>query len=177
MNARKCLFQAVEMLVQEKPIDKISVQEILDAAEVSRRTFYKYFSDKYDLANSLYEQYVTEHILSGYNGRNWPEILIEILRFIQANLPYYQQLRKYRGQSSFWDFLMAYSFDFHSAIYKHNLRKDALTPSQEYDVWYVTAGNMKVLEKWMERQCDLEPEKLVEDIISHTSPCYYQYLE
>ena len=62
MNAKRRLYEAIEKLVKERPSEKITVQEILDEAEVSRRTFYKYFPDKYALANSLYESYVTEHI-------------------------------------------------------------------------------------------------------------------
>lgn len=174
MNARKNLYQAVEKLVQERPLEKISVEEILKEAEVSRRTFYKYFTDKYHLANSLYEQHVTEKILTNYDGQNWKEILTEIMIFIQENIRYYQQLKKYRGQGSFWDFLMNYSFKFHYSVYKQNMGSKELTPVQINDVWYVVGGNMKILEKWMESSYSMPIDELVEGILSHTDPRFFQ---
>ena len=43
-------------LLEEKPLDKIHVQEILDNAKINRATFYKYYLDKYDLAERLAQE-------------------------------------------------------------------------------------------------------------------------
>lgn len=43
-------------LLEEKPLDKIHVQEILDNAKINRATFYKYYLDKYDLAKRLAQE-------------------------------------------------------------------------------------------------------------------------
>lgn len=51
----------VEILVHsllvfiERGIDDITVQDLLDAAGISRRTFYKYFRNKVDVLESLYK--------------------------------------------------------------------------------------------------------------------------
>ena len=87
------LFQAIEKLVGQKQFSKITVQDILDEAEVSRRTFYKYFNDKYDLANSFYENYVTNQILIHYDGSNWRELLIQVCVFILKNQNYFQEIK------------------------------------------------------------------------------------
>lgn len=43
------LGNAMVQLIREKPIDEITVQEVLDRAAVGRSTFYLHFSDKEDL--------------------------------------------------------------------------------------------------------------------------------
>jgi AcrR family transcriptional regulator len=43
------LGEALMTLIQEKPFDAITVQELLDRAGVGRSTFYEYFRDKNDL--------------------------------------------------------------------------------------------------------------------------------
>lgn len=45
----KLLTDALMTLMQEKPIEKITVMEICSQAMVHRATFYKYFEDKYQL--------------------------------------------------------------------------------------------------------------------------------
>ncbi len=174
MNARKQLYQAIEKLVREKPLDKISVQEILNEAEVSRRTFYTYFSDKYDLANSFYEHHVTNELLPRYNGHNWAEVLTDLLNYIYDNIAYFQQLKKYEGQGSFFEFLTQYSFDCYAGFYKKNHGLKKLSPAQEYDIWFVTGGNIKVLEKWMESRCAMPIGELVDDLMAHTPREYYE---
>jgi AcrR family transcriptional regulator len=50
------LGSALVQLIQEKPIDKVTVQEVLDRASVGRSTFYFHFRDKDDLFLSQLEQ-------------------------------------------------------------------------------------------------------------------------
>jgi AcrR family transcriptional regulator len=45
-------------LMQQKPIDQVSVQEVLDRAAVSRSTFYLHFNDKNDLLLSQLEMFL-----------------------------------------------------------------------------------------------------------------------
>lgn len=48
-RTRDRLGDAIVQLIQEKPFDAITVQELLERAGVSRSTFYAHFSDKDDL--------------------------------------------------------------------------------------------------------------------------------
>jgi len=49
------LGRALVELIQEKPIDDVTVQEVLDRATVGRSTFYLHFRDKNDLLMSQLE--------------------------------------------------------------------------------------------------------------------------
>jgi AcrR family transcriptional regulator len=51
-KTRDALGDALIALMQEKPFDTITVQEVLDRAHVSRSTFYSHYSDKDDLLMS-----------------------------------------------------------------------------------------------------------------------------
>jgi len=58
-KTRDALGDALVALMQEKPFDSITVQDLLDRANVGRSTFYSHFSDKEDLqisdADEFYE--------------------------------------------------------------------------------------------------------------------------
>jgi AcrR family transcriptional regulator len=51
-RTRDALGDALVELMQEKPFDSITVQDVLDRARVGRSTFYTHFSDKDDLLMS-----------------------------------------------------------------------------------------------------------------------------
>jgi AcrR family transcriptional regulator len=52
-RTRQLLQNALIELAQEKPLDKISVQDIAARAEVNRATFYAHFEDKHALLNYM----------------------------------------------------------------------------------------------------------------------------
>lgn len=52
----KAIIQAFVHLSQEIPFEKLTVQDILDEALVSRFTFYAHFHDKYEVAERIQEE-------------------------------------------------------------------------------------------------------------------------
>ena len=56
-RTRDALGDALIALMQEKPFETITVQEVLDRAHVSRSTFYSHYSDKDDLLMSDAEEF------------------------------------------------------------------------------------------------------------------------
>jgi AcrR family transcriptional regulator len=62
-QSKRWLVIALIELMQEKPYSSISVKEIADKAQLSRRTFYRNFNIKEDLlteyANYLFKEYMS----------------------------------------------------------------------------------------------------------------------
>ena len=56
-RTRDALGDALVALMQEKPFETITVQQVLDRAHVSRSTFYTHYSDKDDLLMSDAEEF------------------------------------------------------------------------------------------------------------------------
>ena len=56
-RTRDALGDALIALMQEKPFETITVQDVLDRAHVSRSTFYSHYSDKDDLLMSDAEEF------------------------------------------------------------------------------------------------------------------------
>ncbi len=67
MNTKKIITDAAFSLFREFPFDVITVQMILNKAEVSRKTFYKYFEDKYELMELYYRRTMDQYIQKYYS--------------------------------------------------------------------------------------------------------------
>lgn len=62
-SAQRKIFMAFIDLINEKSIDKITISELCEKAEVNRSTFYRYYYDIYDLHEKM-QDYSVESIIS-----------------------------------------------------------------------------------------------------------------
>ena len=94
-ETRVAIFAAFSKLLAEKSYGKITVQEIIDTANVGRTTFYAHFETKDDLLKTLCEE-LFSHIISSaldcththglYSDRNVPEsVFCHLLQHLQED--------------------------------------------------------------------------------------------
>jgi AcrR family transcriptional regulator len=85
-KSRDLLQRALGRLISEKPFSKITVQEIIDRANVGRTTFYAHFQSKEDLFVSGHDGMI-EMIVNSFitpEGALRPEPSPQILRFLSG---------------------------------------------------------------------------------------------
>ena len=87
-QTKQLLAQSLQELMATTPLEKISVNDIVDHANVGRNTFYYHFEDKYDLVNWYFQSGITRFLveLSAYSS--WNALLAALGGFhIQLELP------------------------------------------------------------------------------------------
>lgn len=62
---RQLICDTMISLLEEKPFSKITVQDILNRAEIQRASFYRYYHDKYEVAEDI------NHFLANYFANNF----------------------------------------------------------------------------------------------------------
>lgn len=58
LRTDKAIILALIRLLNQKPFERITVQDILDETPVTRATFYAHFRDKYDVAERMQEEFL-----------------------------------------------------------------------------------------------------------------------
>ncbi|MBM7694683.1 AcrR family transcriptional regulator [Peribacillus deserti] len=60
LKSQEAIKKAVIELMSEKSFDDITIQDITERADLSRKTFYLRYIDKYDLLDKLIEEHINE---------------------------------------------------------------------------------------------------------------------
>ena len=81
-KTKKKIASSMVELVEKKPIDKITITDITVNCDMTRQVFYRYFVDKYDLINWMYEEDCGSIIYTGeenFSLKSWIQYIIDIL--------------------------------------------------------------------------------------------------
>lgn len=92
-----------KQLLRTKPIDKISVTTICENSGIDRKTFYRYFKDKYDVIDWIYYHDFFEDMAPQPEWNIW-DYFSEITRQFYTDREFYANAFRYKGQNSFRDY-------------------------------------------------------------------------
>ncbi len=108
-TAKEILAKSFREVAEKKPIDKITIKDITDNCGYSPATFYRQFSDKYDLIAWDYV-YRTTKIMDkvGVDDYTWSNTWSDAFRFFEENLYYLKNLLQHtNGHDSFVRYMSA----------------------------------------------------------------------
>lgn len=149
-------------LLKEKPLNRITVKELCERAELNRATFYKYYRDVYDLLEQL-EQEFLDQLLNGVQERDFHQMLHWALTSIQANGVVYQTLFSENGDPYFPNRLLSRCFQ-NMALTMPEEQRTASPAQQRWLYYFVAQGCSGIISQWMQQGMQ-EPVEEVEAFI------------
>ena len=127
------IIRAFTELIEESEFQKISVDMIMQEAEVSRSTFYRYFKDKYEVMNANFK-IILDYYVAPERSRNYRELCFQLFRYGQDNLKVFRRALESTGFNSFSNFIYEYSYRTALAITRANRNGNGFTPVEELQV-------------------------------------------
>ncbi len=136
-------------LLKEKPLNKITVKELCEIAQINRATFYKYFDNPYDLLNKM-EQELLDNLeakIHETHSDGFRDIFHMVLNDICENRDYYTILFSANGDERFRERL-------YSIAYGNNIRTikklfpDITKTEQEWLYYFIAEGCNGILHNW-----------------------------
>ncbi|AME09819.1 MULTISPECIES: TetR/AcrR family transcriptional regulator [Gemella] len=82
---KKVLASTLKKMAEKKSLSKITINDLTQACEVSRQTFYSNFKDIYDLVEWIYLREVVTSIGRGKTYEKWQDALTSIFQYISVN--------------------------------------------------------------------------------------------
>ena len=83
---KEALSGKLKEISKTKPIDKITVTELVEACDIKRQTFYYHFQDIYDLLSWIYRTEAMSAIQNKLSYSTWQERLEGILQYAQNKI-------------------------------------------------------------------------------------------
>lgn len=161
-SSQLLLAEAVKELVRKQGVEGTTVQQIVYQAKLSRKTFYKYFLDKYELINWICFREWSESRRDAIVESGW-EAFRSILEFLETDRAFYAAALRYTGQNSFGSYLV----DCFSAIIGETFHNEYRSVGLE-ERWTECIVRMladdarEAMVNWLELGEGLSPEEFFE---------------
>lgn len=147
MDIRRQILQTVYTLAQRQAIKDITVNDILAEATVSRGSFYKYFSDKYDVVNSYYDEAMAA-IFKNCRAYTWQGIFTTIVTYIESHPAFFVAAFHDAGQNSFTEYFRQYlNRRFGEIITTHSDHHD-LSADDQKAIQFFVDGFVTYIRHW-----------------------------
>lgn len=168
---KKVIKDTLISLLKEKDINKITVSEICQQADINRATFYRYYLDAYDLLDSIQEELVTELRDACYkveDSNSFTNFAKELLIVFTNNKELVKILFNTKYNMDFLNDIFEIAYDRFKNKWKDNYNID--DEYMEYASIYVFNGSLGVINYWVKSDFEkdvLEIAKLIGKISSN----------
>lgn len=179
-KTREAIFSAFTSLLSEKNYNQISVQEIIDAADVGRTTFYAHFETKDYLLRDLCEE-LFGHIIDSAMGLphehyHWSadsktdSVFLHLLRHLQEN------------DRNILELLSSQNNEIFLRYFKSNLKKLIVTQyadkgllqnsklPEDYLVNHIASSFVNTVDWWLTRKRKETPEEITGYFLATIEP-------
>lgn len=162
---KKRLMEYLKHLMKTKPIDKISVTEIVEGCQVNRQTFYYHFQDIYDLLGHIYKTEALGAIEDMKTYENWQKGLLIIFEYVKDNLAFCVNTYKSIGRDYLFVFLRENVFELlEDVIDEIPESKKIPEDKKDFIVHFYSYAFTGVLIEWMLSGAKASCEEMVENI-------------
>ena len=166
LKTKKAIFQAFSELLKEKELRKITVQEVVDKADISRVTFYKYYLDVYDLYDKIENELLTNIGLITLQLADKPsdEFFKELVTYIYNNRVTFDMVFSPNSTNKLRDKLSHIIEGIFKKIYSEKLGISIDSEDLAYICCYRSSGFLAVIQRWIQNGFSQSCENMVKQI-------------
>ena len=154
-TTRTLLIRAMLKLVRSQKFSAITIDDICERSEVSRRTFYRYYSDKHALLKDVFIECFFSKIQADECKDPW-DITQAICEQIYSDKQFFSHSFEVKGQNGFWEevrsILMPYYQRSFPSVGEADRMRDFFLETDIY-------RELILLEEWIRDGMQITPEE------------------
>ncbi|HZG17185.1 MAG TPA: TetR/AcrR family transcriptional regulator [Candidatus Bathyarchaeia archaeon] len=165
IKTQEAIKKAVIELMAEKSFDQITIQDISDKADVSRKTIYLHYVDKFDLLDKLMEEYINNlrKLSETICEMEWRPATQSCFEYLESNYPFFSTMLANKGAPYFRTRFLEYQIE----AFKNELRKTHTRineVSEEVIVHFVASAYVGVVEWWIANGMPYPPHVMADQV-------------
>lgn len=159
---KQCLFDSFISDLEKRSVSEITVSEISERAGVSRKTFYKYYSDQFALLKAMQDDLFIGLQMHLQNlPPNVFDIVPALISFVDDHRVLIKAAFENRSEGNFIDRTVAYLYEaYHPAWEEANPglpKKDV-----EFLFHFVASGMVGVISLWLFENPEMKPAEVAQ---------------
>lgn len=177
MNTKERILRSFSELLENEPVDKITVKRISANCDLTSQTFYNHFEDKYDLILWSYRRRVDElYELYSVGEITWRELLERYLSGYKQNAKLILNIMKNtHGNDSYYVGSSGYLVKKFKEHFKKKLGVEELDPKTVMLINTFIGGMVNIIGYWLDKEKSID-EKEMAEILDLAFPEYLRHL-
>lgn len=162
---KRLMADSLKKLMAQKPLNKISIREIVEDCGVNRQTFYYHFQDIYALLEWIINQEIVSVLEDTESFLTWQEAGLYLLKYLEKNSTIVLCALNSLGRSAIKKFLYADVVKVATQIITQ-ISSDINVDEESFNhvVHYYSISFGALLEDWLSNGMKRSPEEVI-DII------------
>lgn len=161
-SSKDRLTETFSRMLATTPFQQITIEDVAREAGVSRSTFYRHFSDKFELMNWVFKGRVDALAANNPHVSDCKHFFIQYSRFLYQNKDYFQNAIKYKGQNSLKDLLYTDGIKLYSNYIATALAGNEMPKQVRFAIEVFVSGSIHITMQWLENGLKETPEELAE---------------
>jgi len=164
-ETKRILADSLKELMKNKSLEKISIRELADTANVNRQTFYYHFEDIYDLLKWTFQQETVQLLHVDESSLLWKEGLLQLFKYLEANKEFCLCALQSLGRGHLKRFFYSDISSILGRVIKSLCEK--LNAGEEHIAFlthFYTLSLAGLVESWLLGEMDQSPKEIIEII-------------
>lgn len=157
---KKLLKESVFELMEQKPLNKITIKEICENADVNRTTFYKYYGDQYMLVKDAEDELLkktSEFLKSLSTDEEKVKLLEEFLSYVKANGDTFRILLDRNSDTEFRMRLMNVAME---KVMAEKYEPRIKNEDKKYVFCMIIMGGINAIGLWIDSKFDMPEDEV-----------------
>lgn len=169
INVRYRLAQALESCMRETQLSRITVRQITRTCGVSRQTFYRNFTDKYDLINWYFDELLNKAFQHMGYGSMAYDSLVYKFTYIEEEKLFFKVAFKNDSQNNLRDHDIAMILAFYKKLIAGKM---GAFPEEQFGglLEMYCVASVYMTQQWVLKGCEDSPEKMAHLMIEAMPP-------